>query len=759
MSTATVNQCDQIARTWEGADGPRTTPSIFAGPICNVLRQVHPDATVSGTGLLVLEDMIQETFHKIASTAERCSTVYSTCFSGATDASTKRMEIVHKREVAGEAEYLLYDEDDGQPVWAKESDIVRAKLADIDAFEGRAAPATATSATPEAPAAGPPAATADVVPEKESDKGRTDDPAKGSAPAPAPKAVIKDTKATKKPKSFDEWLKSERESCGEPDWHPCQLSSRDVQTAVRCVLPGELAKHAVSEGTKAVTKFTSSSSADSKPLGPLAGLQFPVNGTGELFDGYTGGFCSKGAAVYLSAVLEYLSAELCELAGNAARDNQTGIISPRHIMLAVRNDEELNKLYLGSVAGGGVLPHIHHHYLPGKGISIFRLPPGCEEDEDLDEYLESSLLVNGMSMGGACPQRVCPHTLKAGTIPRPPDGREDDSDLVEDSLLRSAAVVEAADADDAPPPPASGLGPFGAKRHRKVYRDNICHLHRPGVLRLAARAGALSVDGLVFEECRGVARVFLEEQIRTAVTTCEHARRKTLIATDSLTEWTPSFMCPTIAAAQYGSGLYKEPLVRKAMATQYKAWAPSVDMGVRIDWAANGRTAAEREDASKALNANEVKVKEKAEAEAKAAAEEEEEEEEDSDEAPDVGDDACVNQDDPDAVKTAREGRDRKSVRKEAHGLALRAIRYEQKHSDTPVWAYLPFKQLVAEIAQDFKTDLEIEPAFVKAMYDKLEAYLVGLLEDANLQTLHRSDVTVRPKDIQISRRIRGERA
>merc|ERR1719453_2761865 len=104
-------------------------------------------------------------------------------------------------------------------------------------------------------------------------------------------------------------------------------------------------------------------------------------------------------------------------------------------------------------------------------------------------------------MGYACPQRVCPHALKAGTIPRPPHEEEDDSDLVEDSLLRSAAVVEAADADDAPPPPASGLGPFGAKRHRKVLRDNIEHINRPGLLRLAARAGALAVDGLVFEEC------------------------------------------------------------------------------------------------------------------------------------------------------------------------------------------------------------------------------------------------------------------
>jgi len=179
------------------------------------------------------------------------------------------------------------------------------------------------------------------------------------------------------------------------------ISSREIQTAVRLVLPGELAKHAVSEGTKAVTKYQSTKDNNEEEGGKevkevkeekeekekeekgeeeakvgrgrrmtkwssavsrsaRAGLTMPVARFLRLMRDHWHSRVGAGAPVYLAAVIEYLIAEVLELSGNAARDNRKVRIVPRHILLAIRNDAELNNLLLNTlIPAGGAMPSIH----------------------------------------------------------------------------------------------------------------------------------------------------------------------------------------------------------------------------------------------------------------------------------------------------------------------------------------------------------------------------------------------------------------
>ena len=114
------------------------------------------------------------------------------------------------------------------------------------------------------------------------------------------------------------------------------------------------------------------------------------------------------------------------------------------------------------------------------------------------------------------------------------------------------------------------------------------------------------------------------------------------------------------------------------------------------------------------------------------------------------------------AIKAPRNGGKQLGVKKPPHRyrpgtVALREIRKYQKSTELLI-RKLPFQRLVREIATDFKTDLRFQSSAISALQEASEAYLVGLFEDTNLCAIHAKRVTIMPKDIQLSRRIRGER-
>ncbi|XP_034546197.1 uncharacterized protein LOC117817566 [Notolabrus celidotus] len=256
-----------------------------------------------------------------------------------------------------------------------------------------------------------------------------------------------------------------------------------------------------------------------------------------------------------------------------------------------------------------------------------------------------------------------------------------------------------------------GLGKGGAKRHRKVLRDNIQGITKPAIRRLARRGGVKRISGLIYEETRGVLKVFLENVIRDAVTYTEHAKRKTVTAMDVV------YALKRQGRTLYGFGVLVECLLLGGLLSLL-GQQDSLDVGQHA--ALSDGHSAQQLVSSSSLRTASCRAETMARTKQTARKS--------------TGGKAPRKQL---ATKAARKsapatGGVKKPHRYRPGTVALREIRRYQKSTELLI-RKLPFQRLVREIAQDFKTDLRFQSSAVMALQEASEAYLVGLFEDTNL--------------------------
>ena len=476
--------------------------------------------------------------------------------------------------------------------------------------------------------------------------------------------------------------------------------------------------------------------------------------------------------------MEYMTAELLELSGNAARDNKKSYINPRHVQLALRNDEELNKFCKDiQVMEGGVLPNIHAvltareekhaFYNDDKDICSNYVAEKVDGQEDISSCLGR----NGDPLGEKDAYKTpIDYMLSAADLsvadifghnPETRNGRAclSEGQMTPDTwkkLVKDAAVIDAAGKE------ATATVPKAAtkSRHRRVLRDNIQGLTKHHFQRLAARAGVIQMSTLIYEESRGVTKVFLENLIRNVITFTEHERKCTVLPEHVISGanrnkcmlmGTGRFKLPTYTGVhpyQYAGDISEDAEGCGSFDAEFKKHDHVADFDLGIQWRKyQGYSSIEEYDqAMQNDRETQVRMVEEAEEEAKEEALSQAEREKEITEQ-----DGYV------------PGTDVQKKNKLLHLNSLKLARKMQKNTDRVI-PFMKLARIVAEIGQDYKTDLIWSPVSINLIDAILENYIVNLFEDVNLTSIHdvkeghlRSSIT--PRDMQLSRRIRGERS
>ena len=326
-------------------------------------------------------------------------------------------------------------------------------------------------------------------------------------------------------------------------------------------------------------------------------------------------------------------------------------------------------------------------------------------------------------------------------------------------------------------PDKTNKGPTGPKtmKHKKIFKDNIQGITKPAIRRLAHKGGVKSMSALIYEEIRGVLRVHLEYVIRDAITFTAHARRRTVQERD-VREALHVLGRPPV----YADGKQVTRKVQlsngKVITRTFKEHTKTRTTNCLIyHGTRHGKTGQKKKiHIGGSEGPNEYEDEEDYESDYNPTQEAEYEIDDDDEEKefePDEEneydyDDGFLDangEEDAEDDYDEQDGGGKDGIKKphkyHPGTVALRQIRYYQKQ---PGHCFnipkLPFQRLVREIAQDFETDLRFSPDAIMMIQIDAESYIVNLFSDANLQAIHAKRVRVQPKDIQIARRIRGER-